>query len=301
MKRVETRRALRDVVAGVRATGRRVGLVPTMGALHEGHLSLVDRAREVADFVIVSVFVNPLQFGPDEDLLRYPRDLEHDAALLEQRAAELLFAPTDDEMYPMGEPAVSVVAPALSQRLCGAFRPGHFQGVLTVIAKLFNLATPDVAVFGRKDFQQLVLIRRMACDLDFDIDVLEADIAREPDGLAMSSRNAYLGAEARAQAVLLHDALVAAQHAFGQGETDAATLTSAARTVLDTGPLVRPQYIEIVDASTLEGVTQAREGNVLAVAAHVDGTRLIDNHVLEARSVIPTSINFESSAVDFEA
>lgn len=285
MNRVETSDALRVAVATARGAGGRIGLVPTMGHVHEGHLSLVDRALDASDFVVVSVFVNPLQFGPGEDLARYPREVERDAKLLEARGAHLLFSPSEVEMYPAGEPAVSVVAPALSDRLCGAFRPSHFQGVLTVVAKLFNLVTPDVAVFGRKDFQQLVLIRRMVRDLDFAIEILEGDIVREPDGLARSSRNIYLDGDARAQATLLRRSLLAVQESFEQGETSAATLIASARYVLELGPLVRPQYIELVDAATLEPVARARAGNVVAVAAHVAGTRLIDNDVLRAARV----------------
>ncbi|MGH7577202.1 MAG: pantoate--beta-alanine ligase [Longimicrobiales bacterium] len=282
MNRVDTGDALRGAVAAARSAGRRIGLVPTMGHVHEGHLSLVDRALEASDFVVVTVFVNPLQFGPGEDFARYPRDPERDTQLFAARGAHLLFAPSEVEMYPTGEPAVFVVAPALADRLCGAFRPGLFQGVLTVVAKLFNRVTPDVAVFGRKDFQQLVLIRRMVRDLDFTIEILEGDVVREPDGLALSSRNGYLDAEARGQAALLRRSLLAAQESFDKGETSAAALIASARYVLELGPLVRPQYIELVDAVTLDPVARARPGNVLAVAAHVGKTRLIDNHVLAA-------------------
>ncbi len=281
MKRAETRRALRKAVADARAGGKRIGFVPTMGYLHEGHLSLVDRAAEASDFVIVSVFVNPLQFGPGEDLERYPRDLERDAELLARRGADLLFAPPVEEMYPAGEPAVYVVAPALSNRLCGAFRPGHFQGVLTVVAKLFHLVESDVAVFGRKDFQQLVLVRRMALELDFAVEVLEGPIVREVDGLAMSTRNRYLEGDAREQAKLLYCALAEAQRVFAEGERKAKRLLEVARSVLKRGRLVRPQYLELVDAETLDAVDVAEAGNVVVLAAHVGSTRLIDNHTLE--------------------
>ena len=280
MNRAETRGALRDAVSLARGAGRTIGLVPTMGYLHEGHLALVDRARDAADYVVASIFVNPLQFGPGEDLARYPRDVERDVRLLEQRGVHLLFAPSDAEMYPAGAPAVRVVAPRLADRLCGAFRPGHFDGVLTVVAKLFHLVDPDVAVFGRKDFQQLVLVRRMARDLDFPLEVLEAETQRAEDGLALSSRNVYLKGEARTQAALLHRSLKAAQEAFTRGERDAAKLIEAARDVLGGGSLVRTQYIEVVEADTLDPVAQAAVGDVIALAAHVDGTRLIDNHRL---------------------
>lgn len=280
MNRAETRGALREAVAAARAAGHRIGFVPTMGFLHEGHLTLVDRARENADFVVASVFLNPLQFGPGEDLAKYPRDLERDARLLESRGTDLLFAPSADEMYRGGPPGVTIVAPRLTDRLCGAFRPGHFEGVLTVVAKLFHLVQPDVTVFGRKDFQQLVLVRRMARDLDFPLEVLEGETLREPDGLALSSRNVYLKGEARVQAALLHRALEAAQDAFARGERAAARLVAAARAVLDSGSLVRPQYIEVVESDTLDAVEHAAPGDVVALAAHVGDTRLIDNDTL---------------------
>jgi pantoate--beta-alanine ligase len=187
-------------------------------------------------------------------------------------------------MYPSGKPALYVVAPELSNRLCGAFRPGHFEGVLTVVAKLFHQVAPDVAVFGRKDFQQLVLIRRMVSELDFPLDVLEGAIVREPDGLAMSSRNVYLEKDARSQATLLSAALGEAQRAFAKGERVPAKLIAAARAALAKGVLVRPQYVELVDAESLEAVDVARAGNVLALAAHVGGTRLIDNGELSVDS-----------------
>jgi pantoate--beta-alanine ligase len=278
--RAETRGALRERVAAARAAGHRIGFVPTMGFLHEGHLALVDLARESAGFVVASVFLNPLQFGPGEDLAKYPRDLERDARLLEARGTDLLFAPSADEVYPGGPPGVSIVAPRLTDRLCGAFRPGHFEGVLTVVAKLFHLVQPDVAVFGRKDFQQLVLVRRMAKDLDFPLEVLDGETRREPDGLALSSRNVYLKGDARAQAALLHGALAAAQDAFARGEREAATLVSTVRGVLDTGSLVRAQYVEVVEADTLAAVEHAAPGDVIALAAYVGDTRLIDNHTL---------------------
>lgn len=280
MTPVQSRSALREVVRTARASGARIGLVPTMGYLHDGHLSLVDRARQASDYVVVSIFVNPLQFGPGEDLARYPRDFERDAALLQARGAHLLFHPDEAEMYPAGEPAVSLIAPRLSDRLCGVFRPGHFEGVLTVVAKLFNIVQPDVAVFGRKDFQQLVLIRRMVRDLDFPVDVLDGPIVREPDGLAMSSRNVYLSGTARQEATLLRGALLAAQEAFSRGEHHAADLRKIIRDVLTTGATINPQYIELVQADTLDRVEQAAQGDVLALAAFVDGTRLIDNHTL---------------------
>lgn len=280
MKRVRTRAELSAAVAALRDAGLRTALVPTMGALHEGHLSLVDLARQHADRVIVSVFVNPLQFGPAEDFERYPRDLERDAAMAETRGTDVLFTPETAELYPYGEPGVYVTAPALAERLCGAHRPGHFQGVLTVVAKLLNLASPAVAVFGEKDFQQLALIRRMVRDLDFRVEIVGAPTVREDDGLARSSRNVYLSAEGRRDAVLIPAALRAAQHAFAAGERSAERLVAAARDVLVQGKLLRVQYVELVAADSLDPVSTARPGDVLALSAFVGSTRLIDNHAL---------------------
>ncbi len=280
MIRVATREALRASVAEARRKGHRIGFVPTMGYLHEGHLSLIDEARTRADTVVISVFVNPLQFGPQEDLARYPRDLERDAQLVAARGGDILFAPSVEEMYPHGNAAVVVTAPGLADRLCGAFRPGHFQGVLTVVAKLFHLVTPDIAVFGRKDFQQYVLIRRMAADLDFPVEVVAAPIVRDVDGLALSSRNVYLSAAEREDALLLSRSLRAADAEFRAGFTEAARLIAKARATLAAGRTVSLQYVELVDASSLDAVSQARAGDVLAVAAIVGSTRLIDNIAL---------------------
>lgn len=281
MIRITTRQALRSAVAEARSRGLRIGAVPTMGYLHEGHLSLIDVARKRCDQVIVTLFVNPLQFGPSEDLAQYPRDLERDAELARARGADILFAPPDHEMYPQGEPAVFVSAPGLSDRLCGAFRPGHFRGVLTVVAKLLHLTAPDVAVFGRKDFQQYVLIRRMAADLDFTVEVLAAPIVRDVDGLALSSRNVYLSEAERRDALLLSRALHEARTAFEQGIDDAAELVSGVHETLARGAAVQTQYVELVDPATLEPLDRARPGDVLALAAFVGRTRLIDNITLE--------------------
>lgn len=272
---------LRQILADVRAGGGRIGLVPTMGFLHDGHLALCAVARRRADFIVMSVFVNPLQFGPSEDLDRYPRDLQRDSELASARGVNLLFTPSADEMYPAGAPAVRVVAPDLADRLCGRFRPGHFDGVLTVVAKLFNIVSPDVAVFGRKDLQQAALIRRMAADLDFPIEVLVAPVVREPDGLAMSSRNVYLDAAARAAALSLHRALQAAQKAFTAGRTRPPELVQAAREILDGESGVVTEYVEVVDVASLDTPDVARVGDAVAIAARVGGTRLIDNHLLD--------------------
>lgn len=255
-----------------------------MGYLHEGHLSLCDIARQHADFVVMSLFVNPLQFGPGEDLARYPRDLEADAAKAADRGVDLLFAPTDSEMYPTGAVRVRVVPTEGHDVLCGRHRPGHFEGVLTVVAKLFNLVNPDVAVFGGKDLQQALLIQRMVLDLDFATDIIVAPIVREPDGLALSSRNVYLDAAARASALALHRGLQAAQQRFDEGERRVAALVDAARMTLQGEPGVQVQYVELVDPGTLAEPAEAAPGHALAVAAFVGGTRLIDNIILQGRT-----------------
>ncbi len=277
---VGTRAEVRAAVAAARAAGKRVALVPTMGYLHEGHLSLLDVARERADFVALSIFVNPLQFGPTEDLDRYPRDLERDLEMARARGVDLVFTPSGAEMYPDGPPRVCVVPDAaLEDRLCGASRPGHFRGVLTVVAKLFGLFTPDVAVFGQKDWQQATLIRRMARDLDMPVQVEVAPLVRDPDGLAMSSRNVYLSPQERACALSLSRALRAAEALYAAGVTDGATLRSGLWNAISlTG--VEPEYAEVVDGATLQPAVRASAGTVLLVAARVGKTRLIDNVVL---------------------
>jgi pantoate--beta-alanine ligase len=272
--RRELARARRDLGSGT------LGLVPTMGALHDGHLSLVDLARADANAVAVSIFVNPLQFGPSEDFTRYPREEQRDLALLEARGADLAFVPTVEEMYP-AQPVITVTPGRMGDRLCGAFRPGHFEGVLTVVAKLFGLFRPDVAVFGQKDLQQLVLIRRMVQDLDLGpMTVRGAPTLREADGLAMSSRNAYLSPEERRQAVGLSRSLQRGQEVFARGEKSSAAVLGAMRDALAEFPLLQPQYVEIVNADTLDGVASVERGSVMALAAFCGRTRLIDNAVL---------------------
>lgn len=265
-----------------RARGERIALVPTMGYLHDGHLALVDVAHRRADVVIMSIYVNPLQFGPSEDLAKYPRDLQRDVALAESRGVTAVFAPDDHEMYPGAQPAVTVHAPQLSDRLCGQFRPGHFEGVLTVVAKLFNIVRPDVAVFGQKDFQQAMLIRRMAHDLSFDIEIEIAPIVRDTSGLAMSSRNIYLSADEHESALALSRALNEAQTAFRSGERSVANLIGRVRSHLEAADGVRLQYAELIDAESLDTPMTASESNVVAVAAFIGKTRLIDNVILGA-------------------
>ena len=285
MRVVETKAAVREAVRAAKAAGKRVALVPTMGYLHEGHLSLLDHARKHADFVAMSIFVNPLQFGPTEDLARYPRDLERDLAMARGRGTDLVFAPQPAEVYPGGEPRVAVVPDeGIAGRLCGASRPGHFRGVLTVVAKLFGIFQPDVAVFGQKDWQQATLIRRMVEDLDMAVEVEVAPIVREPDGLAMSSRNVYLSADERERALALSRALQRCRELFAAGETDAEVLRSALWSTMSV-PGVEPEYGEVIGPRTLEPVVRAEPGAVCAVAARVGKTRLIDNAVLPPTSV----------------
>lgn len=272
---------LRAAVAGLRERGA-VALVPTMGALHEGHLSLLDRAREEADAVVVSIFVNPTQFGPDEDFDEYPRDLGGDRGKAAARGADLLFAPPVEEMYPR-EQTIWVEPGPLAERLCGAHRPGHFRGVLTVVLKLLHAVEPDVAVFGRKDFQQAVLIRRMAEELNLPVRIEAAPIVREPDGLALSSRNAYLSERGREAAVGLSRALRRVRELFAEGVRNPDALRAAGLQVLrEVG--AEPEYVEIVEPGTLEPPAEATGDAVCAIAAYVEDTRLIDNAPLAGPS-----------------
>ena len=270
---------LRGWVRAERAAGRRIALVPTMGFLHEGHLRLVDAARARADVVLMSLFVNPLQFGPNEDLARYPRDLPRDRALAAARGVDALFVPTDAVMYPPGS-EIRDVPGATADRWEGAARPGHFAGVLTVVAKLFHLVEPDVACFGRKDVQQATLIRQMARDLDWRLEIVVVPTVRESDGLALSSRNSYLSGEERRQAQVLSGALRAAHEAFVAGERRASAIHGTIRERLATQPAVAVDYVAVVEPVRLEPVDVVNRDTVVALAARVGRTRLIDNIVL---------------------
>jgi len=265
-----------------RAGGRRVALVPTMGFLHQGHLSLIREGRRRADAVVTSIFVNPTQFGPKEDLSRYPRDLEGDLAKCWSAGADVVFAPTAEQIYPAGfQTFVDVTE--VSQGLCGARRPGHFRGVATVVTKLFTLVMPHVALFGEKDFQQLQVIRALNRDLHLGAEVVGMPTVREADGLAMSSRNSYLGPGDRRRALALSRGLFAAQRLAGQGVADAAALTGRVRQELQAEQL-KEDYVELVDANTLRSISSAIRGTParLLVAAYVGTTRLIDNVAVEA-------------------
>jgi pantoate--beta-alanine ligase len=271
--------SLRAWIADQRRSHRRIGFVPTMGALHEGHLSLVDEARRKSDIVVLSIFVNPLQFGPHEDFQRYPRDLARDRKLAEARGVAAVFVPSVDAMYPPGS-EVRVVPGPMAERWEGAMRPGHFTGVLTVVAKLFHIVEPDVAVFGQKDIQQAALIRRMVRDLNFGLELVIAPTVRESDGLALSSRNAYLNVAQRHEALGLSTALRAADRAWRSGERVSTALESHMREQFRRFPGVTVDYIAIVDPDHLNPVENAARGTIIAVAGRVGATRLLDNHVL---------------------
>lgn len=279
MERVVTAEEVRQALQPVRRDGMTVALVPTMGALHEGHLSLVRAARARADYVVVSIFVNPTQFGPNEDFDAYPRDVPGDLATLEGEDVDLVFTPAVDAMYPAG--AETFVEPgALARTLEGAVRPGHFRGVCTIVSKLFNIVEPDLGFFGEKDYQQLAVIRRMVADLDFGVRVFGCPIVRESDGLARSSRNVYLSPDERSHALVLSRALAAAQDLLASGETDAEALRLAVESLIAADEVAELDYAAVVDAESLgELTTVDREARAL-VAARFGSTRLIDNAAL---------------------
>jgi pantoate--beta-alanine ligase len=273
---------MRARVEDLRRDGRRIAVVPTMGALHDGHLTLLRAARANADIVILTIFVNPTQFGPTEDLSRYPRDEAGDIAKARTCEIDLAFCPDASAMYPSGAQTF-VEARELQKPMCGASRPGHFAGVATIVSKLFNITRPHVAFFGEKDYQQLAIIRRMVRDLDFGIEITGVPIVREPDGLALSSRNAYLSAAQRSSALALSKGLAAAEGAFKAGERDAGKLLATARAPLEADPGVRIDYVELRDADELTPIDKVSGRVVLAIAAFVGTTRLIDNRVLAPR------------------
>ncbi|HQH83877.1 MAG TPA: pantoate--beta-alanine ligase [Syntrophorhabdus sp.] len=258
---------------------KKIGFVPTMGYLHEGHLALVKKARDLADIVIVSIFINPTQFGPNEDLAKYPRDFDRDAILLEQEKTDIIFFPDSKEMYPRGY-TTYVQVRDLQNQLCGKSRAGHFVGVATVVAKLFNIVMPHFAVFGQKDYQQLKIIERMVQDLNMDIEIIGHPIVREQDGLAMSSRNTYLSPEERSRALLLWASLTEAERLFRNGTREAAIIQREVERVLKSKEGVDIEYVSITDPETLEDVIQIESKALVAVACHVGKTRLIDNKVL---------------------
>lgn len=276
MQTAKTIEAVRTYVAEAKRNGKSVGYVPTMGFLHEGHMSLVDTARSENDIVIVSVFVNPLQFGPNEDFDAYPRDLIHDAALLESHDCDMLFAPSAEEMYP-SESLTYVQVSRLGEGLCGKTRPTHFRGVTTVVSKLLNIVQPNRAYFGEKDGQQLAIIRRMVNDLNMPVEIVGVPIVREEDGLARSSRNIYLTPEVRPHATILHRTLDWVKREIETGERNANKLLQEMRTRLSREPFVTLDYAEIVDLNTLQPISVLNGDFMVAIAAYVGKARLIDN------------------------
>ena len=277
MEVVHTIPELRAAVARARQAGKAIGLVPTMGCLHEGHLSLIRRAKEEAAYIVVSIFVNPTQFGPNEDFSKYPRTFAEDRAGCEAAGASLIFAPAAADFYPAGA-STWVDVEGVSAKLCGEFRPGHFRGVATVVAMLFNATQADLAVFGRKDLQQLAVIRRMVRDLHIPVRIIAHETVREPNGVAMSSRNRYLSAEQLTQATTIPAAMAAARALAQAGVTDAVRLRDVAQAVLATQPALKLQYCEIVDLETMASVTSTTGLRcAIAIACHLGATRLIDN------------------------
>jgi pantoate--beta-alanine ligase len=276
---VESVADVRRAVTAARARGQSVGLVPTMGALHAGHVRLIERCREEAGFVVVSIFVNPTQFGPNEDFTRYPRTVDDDLARCRGAGCSLVWAPTPATVYPGGPQSTWVEVPGLSDILEGASRPGHFRGVATVVLKLFEVVRPDLAVFGQKDYQQQLVIRRMVADLHVPVRIVTEPTVREPDGLAMSSRNRFLGPDERASATVLHAALLRARDAIRGGERSANRVRQILRDTIESSGSVRLDYAEVADADTLESLDRLDPPTraVALVAARVGSTRLIDN------------------------
>jgi pantoate--beta-alanine ligase len=279
----KTIQEVRSASRAARHSGHRIGFVPTMGALHEGHLSLVREGKAQSDIVAASIFVNPLQFGPTEDLAKYPRSFDHDCELLDKEGVAFLFAPSVEEMYP-DKSVTYVNVEGLSDRLCGRSRPGHFRGVSTVVAKLFNIVEPDLAFFGQKDAAQLAIIRRMVRDLNIPVEIVAGPIVRESDGLAMSSRNAYLDSTQRKSALALYRSLQHVKSIFAQGETNSTKLIAAGKKTLSQEPAIQLDYLEIVDPDTLYPVEEIHGKTLAAVAGFLGTTRLIDNILLTPSS-----------------
>lgn len=273
---------MQTAALGARSLGQRIGFVPTMGALHEGHLSLVRRAKQETDLTVVSLFVNPAQFGPQEDYLKYPRDLGRDSELLHRAGTDLLFAPTVEEMYPPGFQTYVTVEPVAAP-LEGAFRPGHFRGVATVVARLFQIVQPDRAYFGRKDAQQCAVVRQMVRDLNFPIEIIVCPIVREADGLAMSSRNVYLSAEERPAALSLYQSLCHARELIQAGERHSEKIVDEMQQLIAHAPQARIDYIEVVDPDRFTSKPRIEGRSLIALAVRIGSTRLIDNMLIEER------------------
>lgn len=279
MKLIHDVNEMQQAVLALKRSGKRIAFVPTMGFLHEGHASLLREGRKRGDILVLSIFVNPTQFGPNEDLGSYPRNLEGDCTLAQACGVDLLFAPTAAGMYPPGFQTTISLGP-LTEPLCGASRPGHFNGVAVVVTKLFGIVQPDVALFGRKDYQQLAIIRQMTIDLNLPIEIIGMPIVREADGLAMSSRNSYLSAEQRQQALCLFRATQQVRELFASGECSAERLLAEARRQIESVPSAVIDYLELRDGTTLALATKASKGTLLALAVKIGSTRLIDNTVL---------------------
>ena len=277
---IETVKELREYLAGQRAAGKTVGLVPTMGFLHEGHLSLIREAKAENNVVVVSDFVNPTQFGPNEDFESYPRNIEQDTELALSAGADVIFYPSVSEMYPPESSTYVEVEGNITRVLCGASRPTHFRGVTTVVNKLFNIVEPNKAYFGQKDAQQVAVLTKMVKDLHMDIELIICPIVREPDGLAMSSRNTYLSAEERKQAVILNQALKKAKNAFANGEKDVVKLTGIITDKINEMPLAVINYVSILDFPSLKPIITIEKDALAAVAVKFGKTRLIDNEIL---------------------
>lgn len=280
MEIITTVSEMKARVSEWKAQGLTIGLTPTMGALHEGHMSLMEAARKDCDRVVASVFVNPLQFGPDEDYDNYPRDLERDAGIAESKGVDVVFHPSVEEMYPENYNTY-VVMETLTDTLCGASRPGHFRGVCTVVNKLFNIVQPDKAFFGQKDAQQLAIIMRMVADLNMNLEVVGCPIVREDDGLAKSSRNTYLSAEERTAALCLSCAIFKAKEMIEGGERDSATIAKAVTDTIEEEPLARIDYVEVVNLGNMQPVETLPERGLVAIAVYIGSTRLIDNYLYD--------------------
>jgi len=276
MKVVQTVKQVRSQIDKARNARKQIALIPTMGALHDGHMALVDRARKSADYVAVSIFLNPTQFGPGEDLDRYPKTLKRDLAKLKKAKVHLAFTPKPSEIYPKGFETY-VVQEKLTERLCGLSRPGHFRGVLTVVLKLFNIFQPDVALFGQKDYQQLVCIKKMVADLDESVKIIAVPTVRESDGLACSSRNEMLDPIARKNATCLYRALLSMKQAYRRGERRASVLKRRGREIIEETPQARVDYLTIVDKENLEEMSSVKKGAIAVGAVYMVDTRLIDN------------------------
>ncbi len=288
MLQVETVKQVREYVAKARAAGKRIGLVPTMGALHQGHLSLVKASKAQCACTVVSIFVNPTQFGPDEDLQAYPCTLDADRQACHDLGVDLLFVPTVQQMYP--QPQLTWVnVDKLPDHLCGQSRPQHFRGVCTVVAKLFNIVQPDLAYFGQKDAQQLAILRRMAADLNLPVQIQACPIVREPNGLAMSSRNRYLSSQQRQQARCLNDALTHAQQLINAGQRDADTLIQAIRQIIDACPDAQVDYISLVDPELLQPMSVLDRDALIALAVKIGPARLIDNRLVRPPGTTDTA------------